>query len=74
MESLNHNEMNNRIYWLTEIMQKWVSQTRLLVNKEGALKLHMKNQNIVSQAHNLLTLHRSISYMEVSAYGLPHIG
>lgn len=55
-------------------MQKLVSQTRLFVNKEGALKLYMKNQIIVFEAHNILTLHCSITYMEVSAYGLPHIG
>lgn len=54
-------------------MQKLVSQTRLLVNKEGALKLHMKKQNIDFEAHNCLTLHHTIVCMEASAYGLPHI-
>lgn len=62
--------MSNRMYWITEIMQKWVSQTRQLVNKEGALKVHMKNQNIVFEAHNSLTLHHSISCMEVGDCGL----
>lgn len=55
-------------------MQKRVSQTRLLVNKAGTLKLHMKNQNLVFEAQGCLTLPCSISYMEVSAYRLPHIG
>lgn len=55
-------------------MQKCVSYTRLLANKEGALKLHMKNQNTVFEAHKCLTLHCRISCMEVSAYGVPHIG
>lgn len=38
------------------------------MNKEGALKLHIQNQNVVFEASGCLTLHCSISCMWIPPY------
>lgn len=56
-----------------------------MLNNRNYAKISLSNQTACEQRrclkaahekpeHNCLTLHHSISYMEVSAYGLPHIG